>query len=207
MSWNSSLIIANEREPGYLGTAPLYSLAASMQLVRTMKIPAGHRTHVVSLQSALERTDGWFTVAAFDGAALIADAPDLIGTVEDDRNGFIKRFVALYPNATILAFDLGSGTNYAAYQWFEKSVLKRKVAGDAERGLAINFGAPLEEETEIFNKHPGKEFPYLGESLAFNLCKRFFGSPLDEFDDEILPVQHVKLVPRFFITLRKLLRR
>jgi hypothetical protein len=207
MGWNSSLIITNEREPGYLGTAPLDSFAASMQLVNAMKIPAGHRTHAAFLQSALERTDGWFTVAAFEGAALIVDAPDLIGTVEDDRNGFIKRFVALHPNATVLAYDLGSGTNYAAYQWFEKSVLKRKAAGDAERGLAINFGTPLEEETEIFNKHPGKEFPYLGESLAFNLCKRFFGCPLDEFDDEKMSAQPVKLLPPFFVTLRKLFRR
>jgi hypothetical protein len=92
--------------------------------------------------------------------------------------------VSLYPKATVYAFDLSSSTNYFAYVLYENSVLRRKACGDAYRGLVLNEGALLEEELEVLNKSGNQDLVKHGEALAFNLCKRFFGCPFDEFDDQ-----------------------
>jgi hypothetical protein len=115
--------------------------------------------------------------------------------------------VSLYPKATVYAFDLSSSTNYFAYVLYENSVLRRKACGDAYRGLVLNEGALLEEELEVLNKSGNQDLVKHGEALAFNLCKRFFGCPFDEFDDQKLHVEIVRLLPAFFVFTRKLFRR
>ena len=205
MGWKISCIIANEREPGYLGTAPEHSSVAARTLLGKMKIPVTNTTSFVFFEDGLDAIDHKrrFCVGAYKGAAIIAGIPDLIGTVEQENNEFINRFVSLHPKSSVFAFDLSSATNYFAYVLFENSVLRRKACGDAVRGSIINDGVLLEEEKEVFKKYGSSDLVENGEALAFNICKRFLGCPFDEFPGDKLHVEIVKLVAPAFLLLRK----
>jgi hypothetical protein len=216
MGWKICCIIANERQRGYLGTSPEIFHHAGCALLEKMRILVTNTTSYVFLESGIDEIDGrrCFCAGAYGedpdkpGAALIAGLPDLIGTVEHERNELIERFVSSFPSGDIFAFDLDSSTNYFAYALYEKSVLRRKACGDAERGVVLNEGALLEEELEVLNKHGIKDLMKHGEALAFNICKRFFGHPFDEFGDEKqLTVEVYRMMPAFFVFVRKLLRR
>jgi hypothetical protein len=200
MGWHISCIIANERQSGYLGTSPEHHHVAGADLLKKMRILVTHTTSFVFFEAGIDEIDSRrrFCVGAYDGAALIAGLPDLIGTVEHESNEVINRFVSLYPGATIFAFDLSSSTNYFAYALFEKSVLRRKAYGDAERGLVLNEGPLLEEEMEVLNKHGRQDLVEHGEALVFNICIRFFGCPFDEFDGEKLHVENVYIASPCF---------
>ncbi|HEX3624465.1 MAG TPA: hypothetical protein VH280_03470 [Verrucomicrobiae bacterium] len=208
--------MANLHQPGYLGTSPQIHHQPGMVLLEKMRIPVTWSTHLAFLESGIDDIDGHrtFCVGAYGDdpakpdAALIAGLPDLIGTVEREKNELIERFVSSFPAGDVFAFDLESSTNYFAYALYEKSVLRRKAFGDAERGVVLNQGPLLEEELEVLNKHDNKDLAQHGEALAFNICKRFFGHPFDEFGDEKqLTVEVYRMLPRFFIFVRKLLRR
>lgn len=208
MGWKISCIIANERQSGYLGTNPEHDCSAAISIIEKMRIPATHTSSLAFFSSGIDAIDGrHFCLGVYKGAALIAGIPDLIGTVEHENDEFIKRFVSLYPKATVFAFDLNSSTNYFAYVLFENSVLRRKACGDAERGLVLNEGPLLEEETEVLNKYGSQDLVKNGEELALNVCKRYFGCPFDEFDGDKLHVEIQRLIAPVFMSLRKLFRR
>jgi hypothetical protein len=208
MGWQISCIISSERQFGYLGTSPEHSAPAGRNLIRKMKIPVTNTTSFVFFETGIDAIDRkrCFCLGVYEGAALIAGIPDLIGTVEQENNEFIQRFVALYPKASVFAFDLNSGTNYFAYVLFENSILRRKVCGDATRGLVLNEGAVLEEEAEAFRNHGNQDFVKNGEALAFNICKRFFGFSFDEFDGEKLHVEIVRSPGPVLSFVRKFLK-
>ena len=208
--------MANLRQPGYLGTKPMIHHQPVEALLDKMRILVTWSTHLAFLENGIDDIDRQRTFCAGaygedpdkPGAALIAGLPDLIGTVEHERNELVERFVSLFPAGDVFAFDLESSTNYFAYALYEKSVLRRKAFGDAERGVVLNEGALLEEELEVLTKYGNKDLVQHGEALAFNICRRFFGHPFDEFGDEKqLTVEVYKMLPRFFISVRKLLRR
>jgi hypothetical protein len=216
MGWKICCLIGNNRSPGFLGTSPEHQHQAASALLNQMRILVTWTTSYVFLESGLDDIDQRrrFCVGAYGedpkkpDAAIIAGLPYLIGTVEHERNELIQRFVSLFPAGDVFAFDLESSTNYFAYVLYEKSVLRRKAFGDAERGVVRNEGALLEEELEVLNKHGSQDLVQHGEALAFNICKRFFGHPFDEFGDEKqLTVEVYRMLPSFFIFVRKLLRR
>lgn len=209
MGWTISCIIANERQSGYLGTSPEHNAVAGRALLEKMLIPVTHTTSRAFFANGIDSIDSrrTFCLGTYPGAALFVGIPDLIGTIEHENNKFIRRFVSLYPKADVFAFDLGSGTNYFAYALFEKSVLRRKACGDAERGLVLNQGALLDEEKDVLDKYNSQDLVEHGESLAFNICTRFFGCPFDEFEGEKLHVEIQRLLPPVFVFLRRLFRR
>jgi hypothetical protein len=209
MGWKISCLLANERQPGYLANSPEHDAVAARHLLKSMRILVTHTSSLAFLFNGIDSLDSHrrFCIGTYEGAALIAGLPDLIGTVEHKSNEIIQRFVSLYPKATVFAFDVSSSTNYFAYALYENSVLRRHVCGDAERGLVLNEGPLLEEEKEVLDKYGGQDLVKHGEALAFNLCKRFFGRPFDELDDDKLHVEIVRLLPVFFVFTRKLLRR
>ncbi|HTV43267.1 MAG TPA: hypothetical protein VMF08_22070 [Candidatus Sulfotelmatobacter sp.] len=215
MGWKICCIIANERQPGYLGTEMKHDETAGRAILDKMRILVTWSTSYVFLESGLDAIDRRrsFCIGAYGedptkpGAAIIAGLPDLIGTVEHENNELIQRFVSLFPSGDVFAFDLESSTNYFAYALYEKSVLRRKAFGDAERGVVLNEGTLLEEESEVLNKSGNKDLVTHGEALAFNICKRFFGRPFDALDGDKLTVEIYTMLPRVFISIRKFLRR
>lgn len=211
MGWKITCIIANERDPGYLGTGPIHSEAEGREILRKLKVPVTVGSSRAFFGSGIDAIDfrRTFCMGAYDGAVLIAGLPDLIGTIEREHNEFIERFVSRFSSATVFAFDLNSGTNYFAYVLYEKSVLRRKACGDAERGVVINEGALLPEEIDVLKEQEDRDRDLVehGEDLAFTICKRFFGCRFDEFDGEKLHVEIERLLPAFFQLSRRFFRK
>ena len=143
MGWKISCIISNERQFGYLGTSPEHSAVSARNVIRKMRIPVTNTTSLVFFENGIDAIDGkrCFCIGAYEGATLIAGISDLVGTVEHENDEFIKRFVSLYPKATVFAFDLNSSTNYFAYALYENSVVRRKACGDGGGGGGGGGGA------------------------------------------------------------------
>jgi hypothetical protein len=198
--------MASERQIGYFGLSPEHSSVAARNVLRKMGIPITNTSSFAFFEDGLDAIDGKrsFCIGVYDGAAIIAGVPSLIGTVEDEKNEFIKRFVALYPEADVFAFDLNSSTNYFAYVLFEHSILRRKVCGDASRGLILNKGPLLNDEVELLKAHRSQDLVENGEALTFNICKRFFGCPFDEFCGDQLHVEIVRLLGPVSLLVRRL---
>ncbi len=194
MGWSTSCILVNERGPGYLGTFPNHDPVAAHELIGKLGLGPVRTSSLSNFDAGLSPKAGWFCVGAYPGAALLAGVPELIGCVENEGNPLLAKLLKVFPRASLLAVELASATNHFAYAYFARGSLLRALAGDAERGVIVDKGTPQPEETPILAMVSNTDVPQKGETLAFAMSQKFFGSPLDRFPSEKLAVELVKVI-------------
>ena len=193
MGWSTNCILVNERELGYLGSFPEHDSLAAHALVDELGLGPVRTSSLSNLDAGLNPKTGWICVGAYPGAALLAGVPALVGCVEDVKNPLLLKLLGVFPRASLLALELASSNNYFGYAHFVKGSLLRALAGDAQRGIIVNAGNPQAEEIPILTAVSNADLPQKGETLAFAMSQRFFGSPFDRFPSEKLTVELIKL--------------
>jgi hypothetical protein len=189
MGWSISVILANEREPGYFGTFPEHDPVRAREIVEKLGIHSTNRSVFSDFNIGLNPKGGWYSIGAYPGGALVAGAKGLVSNVENVNSEFIARFTQVFPNARVLAMELVSATGYFAYVLYDKKMLTRMFCGDAERGIVIDIGERLTEESAILNVNRVSPPLAIGEMLAFAVSKTFFGVSLDKYPAERLMVE------------------
>jgi hypothetical protein len=107
-----------------------------------------------------------------------------------------KVLIALFPASEICTLQLHSGVNQWGFAVIKNGEKIRVKCGDAEDGTTIDFGEPLQEESELLSKSKlenGKRIYYLddeapyaedqvGENFVAEMYKRYTGVNLFEDD-------------------------
>ena len=179
-------MFVNERESGYLGTFPKHNPALAREYVRILSLGRIRSSSVVDFDTGLNPRAGWFCIGAYPGAAVFSGLSGLSRCTEEPENPLVKKIVAAFPNALLLATELASANNYFGYTFYERGVLQRALAGDADRGVVVDTGNRQAEEDLLGER---KDYIKSGETLVFSLSKRFFGCSLDKFAAERLTVE------------------
>jgi hypothetical protein len=193
MGWSATCILVNEREPGYLGSFPQHDSLVAHTLVKKLGLGPICASSISNLDAGLSPKPNWICVGAYSGASILAGVPGLIGCVERSGNPLLKKLLEAYPRASLLLMELASSNNHFGYAYFFKGSLMRALAGDAQRGIVVNFGDPQPEEISILAAAPNSEIPKRGEALAFGMSQRFFGFPFDRFPAEKLTVEMIEV--------------
>jgi hypothetical protein len=200
VGWKASCILINERQYGYLGSFPRHDSRRAADLIRRLSLGEYTCVGLASFEAGMfPKEEGQLFVGAYDGAAIIADDRLPPACFSESPDPFVSRLLSVFPKAAVLAVMLHSSVNLFAYAYFEKAALLRVHAGSADDGVVEDWGALLPEEEpffersviqdgqRIFRKEVNgriEEFPAdaFGETLVFEITKRFFGCRLDQLD-------------------------
>lgn len=194
MGWKASfIIVAHEDCPaGYLGTLPTHDADRATELIKQL----GYTYKVRKMSNMEPRPkEGSAVIGAYKMAAMIAD--QAIYKCFDNRDSSLfKQALQIYPNGSCLILVLHSVVNLYGYALYEKGVLIREFGGNGEEEITSEFGNPLPEEAQAFERSKiinGERVFYdeigrkteefspssYGETLAFLVASRFFGECLD----------------------------
>ena len=105
-----------------------------------------------------------------------------------------------FPTSEICSIGLQSTVNFWGYSISKNGIKVRTRAGSSDTGTFLEFGEPLEQEIELFNKSTLNEDgeriyifediddepmteDQVGENSVFAICKRYFDEELDCADE------------------------
>lgn len=197
MGWKASCILVNERQPGFLGTMPAHDPERAQQLLGKLGMGKWKSLGLTTFEQGIYPEH--FTVGAYDGAAIIGD-PQLGESYSSvDEYPLMLRILDAFPKASILGITLHSVVNLFGYYLFENGKLQRAYAGTADDGVQVDEGELQPEERPFFEKstmRDGERYftadingqmeefdaSCFGETLVFEMAKRFFGKQLDRVD-------------------------
>jgi hypothetical protein len=206
VGWKAACIFVNEDDPGYFGTSPPHREERAVGLLFDLygdgRIrPAGDST----LQQELVPPKGHFGFGAYDAGCVLSDWDEVPGCAADGNKPILRRCLSLFPEASVLVFELASAVNAFGYALYERGSLRRAYAGDAQNGITTDIGQLLPEEEPFFRDsevRQGQRFfrtwidgeltefdaAAFGEELAFHVLIPFVGVPFDRFRSESLPM-------------------
>jgi len=212
MGWKAECVLVNESGPGYFGGMPPHRREQASILLAQLYPGVGVRAVCDSnLLDELEPPESYFAFGAYDAGCVLSDWHELIGCATDGSKPIMPRLLSLFANASILVLELHSVTNMFGYALYEKGVLRRVYAGNAEDGVTAEMGQPLPEEEKFFQDsevRTGQRFfryrigdhmeefdaAAMGETLAFHVAARFLGVPFDRFPAELLVMERFRRV-------------
>ncbi len=198
MGWMGCLVVASEREPGYLDSCPPHRPERAEALMQALYGEGHYRlSGPTSFDGALYPRNGRIGIGAYDGAAVVTDA----ALFDTGATGgpLAERIVELYPRGRVLVVRLAGAVNLWSYAYFERGSLLRLYGGDADHGVQVDEGPMLAEERPFYAASvvqrgrrsflvDGAEYTadQVGESMTCAVAKRLLGQPLEEFIDRDL---------------------
>ena len=193
MSWTTASLFINEGPSGYLGAFPTHSLNKARSLLLEELGVQYSQSRLSNFDAGIRPPSGWFCVGAYDKAVVLSGYDELYGVIESAKQSPIRALIESYQKAEILLFELAGGSNYFAFEIYSSGHLERGVAGDPERGIVVNKGnlTPEEQALGLAGESTDQLITH-GETLVFELTKRFLGVPLDRFAAEKLVVELIK---------------
>jgi hypothetical protein len=133
--------------------------------------------------------------------SLIISVPDIPASFLTENLSYAEKIlIRECPEAEICAIILHSTVNLWGYSIIKNGQKIRARAGASDDGTFLEYGTPLIEEEALLSKstiddHGNRiylldEFPeepftedQVGENFVFEICSRYFGTPLDSADD------------------------
>jgi hypothetical protein len=201
MGWIGCLVVASEREPGYLDSCPPYRPERAEALMQALYGEGRYRTAgPTSFDGVLYPRHGHVGVGAYDGAAVVTDA-SLFDT-GPTGGPLAERMLDLYPRGRVLVVRLAESVNLWSYAYFERGTMLRLYGGDADRGVQVDEGPMLAEERPFYASSlvrrgrrtflvAGDEYApdQMGESMTCAVARRLLGRPLDAFMERGLAME------------------
>lgn len=200
MGWNSSCVLINQAEAGYLGGTLAHDSARAAQLASDL----GYRGYASAGPTTLR--DAIFPdslcIGAYEKGGIVGDMSlyESFDFEAGEPGPVAARLVELFPQARILVIILHGATNFWAYLDYDNGVCRRAFGGDAETGVAFDRGQPLPAEkpyldrayesdgilyvrrtaAEIALNDTDWTIDEIAPSIASSLAEPFFGRPLDD---------------------------
>ncbi len=195
MGFKSACIIAGDCPYGYLGTLPKHDPARADHVIKRLGYPKPSKRQPDFLEPYPD--SGSYIVGAYEHAVFLADQDVIYECFENREHTFFKSALSLYPEGKLLMLVLHSVVNYFGYAYYENGQLVREYAGSAEQGLISEFGQVQPEEQTSFANSEIKngvrifrvevngvteecEVDLVGETLVFEIARKFFGQTFDE---------------------------
>lgn len=216
MGWHAQFLIVARPPLPVLDDFPTHDPARARDLLRRLgcapdRMETAHGTFAEGMSPR-----GWAVgVGAYGRGCIVSGNPVDEGLAEGHPSYALRACLRVYPGAQALAVGLVSTVNYFAYALYDAEARPvRAYAGSADEGVTVEQGVVQPEEAPHFagsffrdgqrafvSDVTGKPEEFtsdaLGEGLAFAMCARFFGAPLDEFASEDLPMELFRPRRRF----------
>ncbi len=203
MGWTTACLIISQGPPGYLGGFPRLSINKARSLLTEDLGLSYSQSRLTNFDRALSPPVGWFGFAVYEEALICSGHDELYGWVENPAGELVTSLLSRYQSSDALVFELASGTGYFAFAYHEDGQLLRSMAGDPERGIVVDTHHGEPKRLDSFPATPisREDTAIKGEGIVFDLTRRFFGVPLDQFASDKLSMELIKkggLLSRLF---------
>ena len=193
MGWTTACLVINQGPYGYLGQFPRPSTNKGRGILTEDLGVKYSQSKLANFDRALSPPPGWFGFGVYDEALICSGHDELYGWVEKPHGHLVTSLISRYQKAEALVFELASVTGYFAFAYYANGQLQRSMAGDPDRGLTIDkHSSGPKLETLPASLIDSEEIAIKGEGVVFEMTRRFFGLPLNEFASEKLIIELIK---------------
>ena len=204
MGWKASCILVSERNPRHLGTMPTHDPERARRLISDLGFGPCRSRGMTTFDVGIYPES--LMVGVYEGAAIIGQPDIAKACLEPRADPITARILSVFPQASVLRVGLHSIVNLWSYAYFERGRLLRAYGGSADDGVVLDVGDLLEEEKPHFERSvvrdgqriffvqrggQTKEFDAsaFGESLVFEVMRRFLGCRPDQTRDGFDPIE------------------
>jgi hypothetical protein len=150
---------------------------------------------------AIDPTDDKLYIGEYKGNIIISVNTLPIAFFDPILSKMEDNLIGLFPESEISALSLQSSINHFGFAVIQNRKKVRAKAGDAQLGVIVDYGPPLEEELPLISRSKvnevGERLYYLGtaedqpiletqvgENFVFKISSRYIGVPFIE-DDQL----------------------
>jgi hypothetical protein len=199
MGWKIECIFANEGPQGYFGTLPDHQHERAMEILPRLY----PRKSFVSLGTSgfldvVGSRSKHIAIGAYEHGCVLSDLHSISGCSLSSDNRYLRRCLSLFPEASILVFEIYENIGMFGYAMYEKGRLQRAFLADGISGIYNDEGEVQPEEYHfladselrdgrrwIHTDEGMKPMEYAdiedhGNEAAFAFTARMFGTRLDQ---------------------------
>ncbi|MCP4685612.1 MAG: hypothetical protein GY867_09220 [bacterium] len=193
MGWRFACIIVNESGGTPLKGGSPYRDAKAQAVLGRLGLRRSAHVEDSNLLDAILPPEGHVAIGAYDSAVIWCDQLGFdrwvrIGTGLSwwrPHDHYLKHLCELSPTAEVLAVELLSYNDYAAYALYSEGRRIRRFMVDCDHQY-LDEGEIQPEEQDILNRCERPQDA--GEELAFAMMSRVLGTPFDRYPSENLAV-------------------
>jgi hypothetical protein len=174
----------------------------ALPLLRDLGFPELYKIEDEPFEVAMNPDDNKIYLGTCKNNLLICAQTIPLMFLDEGLSDAEQFLTAKFPQAEICSVVLHSVVNLWGYAVVKNGRKVRARAGSSDDGTFLETGEPLEEEKELLqqstineqgsriyrlhdNPQDALSEDQVGENFVFEICKRYFGVPLNE-DDELL---------------------